>query len=58
MNRRKNVLAIPPDDYEGSVADWIVALVSRGLMKEDDFYGDIIISQKDYIEILEECEKK
>lgn len=48
--------AIPPNDYSGSIADWTIALITRGLMKEDQFYGDVILTKECYEEILTECE--
>lgn len=48
--------AIPPTDYTGSVADWMIALMSRGLMEEDGWYGDVMLTHEQYEEILEECE--
>lgn len=49
--------AIPPEDYSGSIADWIMALVSRGLMKEGDDYTSLYIPEEVYVEILGECER-
>jgi len=51
--------AIPPEDYNGSIADWIVALVSRDLFDDSSgqWYGDVMISTKVYNEILKECEQ-
>jgi hypothetical protein len=54
--KNKKLLAIPPNDYEGTIAGWIVALVSRGWMKESGFYGDIWLTEEQYDEILTECE--
>jgi len=50
--------AIPPEDYNGSVADWMRALIERGFWDGDDdvFYGDIMIPSDIWWEILEECE--
>ncbi len=51
--------AIPPDDYKGTIADWIVALTSRGLLDidGDDWYGDVELPESVYDEILTECEE-
>ena len=59
MKKAKKFPAVPPNDYKGSIADWMVALISRGLMKDDNsqFYGDIELTSEEYDEILEECEK-
>ena len=48
--------AIPPDDYKGSQADWMVALQSRGLWDGEGWHGDIEIPSSVWWEILEECE--
>jgi len=55
--KEKMFPAIPPNDYQGTIAKWIVGLQQRGLLKEDQFYGDIMIPESVYDEILEECEK-
>lgn len=52
----ENIPAIPPNDYEGSIADWMIALISRGLMENGDWYGDIVLTHEEYGEILNECE--
>jgi hypothetical protein len=49
--------AIPPDDYEGSAADWMTALISRGLWDGEGWYGDVYIPSSVWWEILEECEE-
>ena len=51
------VRAIPPEDYSGTIAAWIIALVQRGLMKEGDDYTSLYIPEEVYVEILTECEK-
>ena len=35
--------AIPPEDYSGSVADWMTALISRVLWDGEGWYGDIML---------------
>lgn len=50
------VPAIPPEDYEGTVADWMVALQERGLWDGEGWYGDVEITEDQYVDILEECE--
>jgi hypothetical protein len=52
----KKIPAIPPEDYKGSMADWMVALVERGLWNEGGSYTDVKIPEKIYWEILEQCE--
>lgn len=58
--KRKRMLpAIPPADYSGTLADWLVGLITRGLWDEKDpeWFGDVMISERDYKEILRECEE-
>ena len=52
--------AHPPEDYTGTQADWLTALWERGILTEDfdGWYGDIIIDDEIYCEILKECEDK
>ena len=60
-----SIPAIPPNDYKGTQADWIAALISRGYIYDHDGYridcegwiGDIELMDSVYWEILEECEK-
>lgn len=56
---QKTLPAIPPSDYKGSQADWMTALVSRGLWDDSDgsWHGDVEIPAATWWEILEECEK-
>lgn len=46
----------PPDDYEGSVADWEFELNNRGFWDGKGPYHDIAIPKKDYLEMLDELE--
>ncbi len=56
-NKKEKIIpAIPPDDYQGSQADWMIALQERGLWNGDGWHGDIKISETIWLEILEECE--
>lgn len=48
--------AIPPEDYEGSQADWMIGLQTRGLWDGEGWHGDVYISAKDYFDLLEDCE--
>lgn len=48
--------AFPPEDYKGSIADWMVCLTTRGLWNGKGWYGDVIIPTDTWWEILEECE--
>jgi hypothetical protein len=48
--------ACPPEDYKGTVADWMVELQNRGIWDGQGWYGDVLISEEDYWDILEKCE--
>lgn len=48
--------AIPPDDYKGSVAAWMIELQSRGFWDGEGWYGDVMIPSEKWWEILEKCE--
>ena len=52
----KTTPAIPPDDYKGSQAQWMIALQERGLWNGEGWHGDIEIPTEIWWEILEECE--
>ena len=55
----KTLPAIPPDDYEGTIADWIVALIERGYTSsEANEYYDIELNVDVYDNLLDECEAK
>ena len=56
--KKRKVYAIPPNDYEGTIADWTIELITRGHMKDGDFYGDVKITEEEYGEILEQCEDR
>ena len=53
---RNRLPAIPPNDYEGTIADWMTALITRGLIKDDESFDDVWLTENQYVEILEECE--
>ncbi len=55
-NKDEMIPAIPPEDYEGSQADWMMALQERGLWDGEDWHGDVMIHESIWWEILEECE--
>ena len=42
----------PPEDYRGSVSDWMVALQERGLWDGTGWYGDVLIDEDQWWEIL------
>ena len=46
--------AIPPQDYEGIISDWIQALNERGYDGEN--YLDVEITNDEWAEILDWCE--
>lgn len=48
--------AIPPTDYKGTQADWMIELQVRGLWDGQGWYGDVEIPVKDYEAILEKRE--
>ena len=49
--------AIPPNDYEGSMADWVVGLIEMGYPEEKAWeYYDIELTESNYTELLEKCE--
>ena len=56
--KEKLIPAVPPDDYKGSQAAWMIELQERGLWdgENPDWYGDVMIKQEDWWEILEKCE--
>jgi hypothetical protein len=59
MNKNKKPTiypAIPPEDYKGTIAGWMVALQERGLWDGQGWYGDVYITKGKYLEILNECE--
>lgn len=55
------VPAVPPDDYKGTIADWIIKLKERGYLPPAADIGDhvsIEIPEEEWEEILEACEKR
>lgn len=48
--------AIPPDDYKGSQAQWMIELQQRGLWDGTGWHGDVEIPADIWWEILEVCE--
>jgi len=57
-NRKNRLPATPPKDYEGTVADWMTALITRGLIKDGEPFDNVWLTEDEYVEILEECEKE
>jgi hypothetical protein len=49
---------IPPNDYKGTIADWICECIRLGVIEDDgqDFYGDHMVNENLYNKILDECE--
>lgn len=56
LSLKDMIPAIPPDDYKGSQADWMVELQSRGLWNGEGWYGDVMLTNKQWWEVLEACE--
>ncbi len=56
METNDTMPAIPPDDYKGSQADWMVKLQERGFWHGQGWHGDVEIPTSQWWEILEECE--
>lgn len=48
--------ARPPDNYTGELGRWCDELYHRGLWDGTGFFGDVVITCKDYVEILDVCE--
>lgn len=57
MRIQRRMPAIPPEDYEGTQADWMINLQMRGLWDGEGWYGDVEIDEQEYADLLEECEK-
>ena len=59
MSKSKEKMpAIPPSDYKGSQADWMVGLQERGLWDGEGWYGDVYITEEQWWELLESCESE
>lgn len=56
MNKKDKIPAIPPNDYEGSMADWITTLFEMGYQNADEYY-DIYLTHEQYEELLTKCEE-
>lgn len=52
----RNFPGYPPEDYEGQLSDWMVELQSRGLWDGQGWYGDVMLTEREYTEILDKCE--
>ncbi len=50
--------AIPPEDYKGTQACWLVELQTRGLWDpaKIEWHGDLEIDEKEFWQILNKCE--
>lgn len=58
MGKKKDKLpAIPPEDYQGTISDWMVTLQNYGLWNGQGWYGDVMIEANVWWEIVEECER-
>ena len=52
------ISAIPPDDFKGSIGNWMTELQARGLWNgvEPSWYGDLHIPRSEWWSILEKLE--
>lgn len=57
MGKSELIPAIPPEDYKGTISKWMVALQERGLWNGEGWYGDVMLEQYIWWEILNDCEK-
>lgn len=50
--------AVPPNDYRGTQADWMIGLQERGWWdgKHPEFHGDVWLTSDQYDELLSACE--
>ena len=48
--------AFPPEDYEGSIADWRVAMAERGYPEQYEELTSVMVPKEVWEEVLEECE--
>lgn len=55
---KRIVPAIPPDDYKGSVADWMIGLQEIGAWdgQTPEWHGDVRITPREYEQLLKKCE--
>lgn len=58
LNEDDAVPAIPPDDYEGTQADWMILLQEKGYWDGEGFHGDVMIPYEVWLEMIEKCESK
>ncbi|MEO1253403.1 MAG: hypothetical protein AAFY41_00775 [Bacteroidota bacterium] len=58
MKKNNKIPAFPPEDYQGSIADWMTSLQEMGLWdgENPDWYGDLLITRKEYFQLLDRCE--
>jgi len=59
MKKERMFPGHPPEDYTGTVAEWVVKLQEYGLWDgvSPEWYGDLEIPESVYARILEECEE-
>lgn len=48
--------AIPPEDYKGSVGQWMAELQTRRLWDGEGWHGDVMIPSETWWQILEKLE--
>jgi DnaJ-class molecular chaperone len=51
--------AIPPNDYKGTMADWLMGLCELGKREDEgEFYGDVVLTVEEYNSLLQRCEEE
>lgn len=60
MRAQGKLPAIPPNDYKGTQAGWMIGLQERGFWdgKKPEFHGDVWITEAQYDELLTACESR
>lgn len=53
----KSTPAIPPSDYKGSQADWMVGLQEQGFWNGQGFHGDSSLPCNEWWKLLDRCEE-
>ena len=50
--------AIPPEDYSGSISDWMIGLqeISNYDTASGEWYGDYLLTKAEYAQLLDRCE--
>ncbi len=50
------LLAVPPEDYQGKLATWLLELQIRGLWNGKGWDGDVMLTRQEYTDLLDVCE--